>query len=72
MAPMPNASQKEPRLDGPMFIRLEKREKSMVTRSNMARPRTANSAAIARLNQGEELIVPKVPVVRMTTRPSTP
>ena len=33
---------------------------------------TTNSAAIARLNHGDALMVPNVPAVRITTRPSTP
>jgi hypothetical protein len=72
MAPMPNASRKVPRLSCANVIRLDRREKSTVTTSNIARPSTTNSAAIARLNQGDELIVPNVPAVRMTMRPSAP
>ena len=70
-APMPNARPKEPRLP-PVPNPAEKREKSMVKRSNIARPSTTNNAAMPALNQGEELIVPKLPAVRMTTVPSTP
>ena len=55
-----------------MRTRLEKREKSIVMTSNIARPSTTNSTAMPALNQGDELIVPNVPAVRMTTRPSTP
>ena len=51
---------------------LENLERSMVMRSNIASPSTMNNSAIARLNHGDELIVPKVPAVRITTSPSTP
>ena len=46
---------------------LEKREKSIAMTSNIARPSTTNSSAIPTLNQGDELIVPNVPAVRITT-----
>ena len=44
----------------------------MMITSNIARPSTTNSTAMPRLNHGDALMVPKVPAVRMTTRPSTP
>src|SRR5437764_6709687 len=72
MAPMLNASQKVPRLSGPNRIRLDHREKSSDTTSNIARPSTTNSTAIATLNQADELIAPNVPAVKITTNPSTP
>ena len=71
-APMPNARRKVPRLSSPKRMRLDHREKSSVITSNIASASTTNSAAIARLNQGDALIAPNVPAVRMTTRPSTP
>ena len=70
--PMPNASRNEPRPEAPPARRLWKREKSIVMTSNIASVSTMKSAAMPRLNQGEALIVPKVPAVRITTRPSTP
>ena len=70
--PMPNASRNEPRPGDPSAMRPWKREKSIVTTSNIARVSTTKSSAMPRLNQGEELMVPKVPAVRITTRPSTP
>ena len=47
------------------------RSRSTMT-SNIARPSNTKSTAMAILNQGDALIVPNVPAVRMTTRPSTP
>ena len=68
-APIVNATANVPRRVG-RCMPLEKREKSMLTTSNIASPSTTNSMAIAALNQGEALIVPKVPAVRITTSPS--
>ena len=71
--PSAKATRNDPLPPGPpRFTALWKREKSMVTMSNMARPRTTNSAAIARLNHGDALIVPNVPAVRMTASPRPP
>ena len=72
MAPMPKASASEPRFAPPVPTDAEKREKSIVKTSNMASARATKTSAIARLNQGEALMVPNVPAVRMTTTPSTP
>ncbi len=69
---MPNASASEPRLPPPVPSDEENREKSMVNTSNIASASTAKTSAIATLNQGEELMVPKVPAVRITITPSTP
>ena len=69
---MPNATGREPAPCGPPVNRLWKREKSMARRSNIASASTTKSSAMPRLNQGDALIVPKVPAVRMTTSPSTP
>ena len=44
----------------------------MVITSNMAKARTANTTAMATLNQGEALIVPNVLVVVMTMTPRMP
>ena len=44
----------------------------MDTTSNIASPSTTNSPAMLKLNQGDELIVPNVPAVRMTTKPRVP
>ena len=70
-APMLNASTNVPECAAGLK-RLERLEKSIMMTSNIASPRTMNSAAIARLNHGDELIVPNVPAVRTTTRPRTP
>jgi hypothetical protein len=40
--------------------------------SNIASASTTNTAAMARLNHGEALMVPKVPAVSTTISPSTP
>jgi hypothetical protein len=69
--PIPKASRNEPRLP-PAPMRDWNREKSMVITSNIASARNTKSTAMPRLNQGEALIVPKVPAVRITTSPSTP
>ena len=61
-----------PRLESPALMPLEKREKSIAMTSNIASASTTNSTAMPRLNQGDALIVPNVPAVRITTRPSTP
>ena len=70
--PMPNASKNEPLPEDSPANRLWKREKSMVKTSNIASASAMKSRAMPRLNQGEALIVPKVPADRITTRPSTP
>ena len=49
-----------------------KREKSIVSTSNIASASTTKTIAIARLNHGEALIVPNVLAVVMTMTPSTP
>ena len=72
MAPMLNASHSVPRPVSPRRRPLLKRVKSTMITSNIARPSTTKSAAMPRLNQGDALIVPKVPAVRMTITPSTP
>ena len=70
-APMLKASAKLPLLDEvprlPAYW-----EKSICSTSNIASARTKKRTAIPRLNQGDELIVPKVPAVRITTRPIAP
>ena len=71
-APIPNATRNDPLSVRPIVSFDCQREKSMASTSNIASPSTTNSAAMAKLNQGEELIVPKVPAVRMTTRPRMP
>ena len=71
-APMPNATTNDPARLVPAANRACSREKSMARTSNIASPRTTNSAAIPTLNQGDELIVPNEPAVRMTPSPSTP
>ena len=70
--PIANARTNDPRPASPNRKLLEKREKSIVITSNIASASATNSTAIPRLNQGEALIVPNVPAVRMTIRPSTP
>ena len=44
----------------------------MVKTSNMASASRTKTTAMATLNQGDALIVPNVPAVKMTMRPSTP
>jgi hypothetical protein len=51
---------------------LEKREKSIVMTSNIASASTTNNTKMPRLNQGDALIVPNVPAVRITIKPRTP
>ena len=69
---MVNASATLPRLALPGWNAVEKREKSISSTSNIARPSTTNSTAMPTLNQGDALMVPKVPAVRITISPSTP
>ena len=71
-APMPNATRNDPAWGEEAANRDCSREKSMARTSNIASPRTTNSAAIPTLNHGDELIVPNEPAVRMTTSPRTP
>ena len=72
IAPMLKARIRVPRLWSCARNPLEKREKSITSRSNIARPRTMKRAAIPRLNHGDELMVPNVPAVKMTMSPRTP
>ena len=51
---------------------VDRLEKSMMSTSNMASASTTKRIAMPRLNHGDELMVPNVPAVRMTMRPSTP
>ena len=55
-----------------MLMRVVKRVKSIAMTSNMANVSAMKTTAIPRLNQGDALIVPNVPLVRTTMRPSTP
>ena len=71
IAPIENAITNVP-VPAPGEKREPKLEKSIISTSNIARPSTMKMAAMTRLNQGEALIVPNVPAVRMTTRPRTP
>ena len=60
-APITNARPNVPRLVG-FCIPLEKREKSMSITSNIARPESDEQRRrCARLNHGDELMVPNVP-----------
>src|ERR1700730_4248379 len=72
MPPIVNATSSVPRLESLTVNPLENREKSITMTSNIASDSTTNSTAMPALNQGDELMVPNVPAVRMTTRPSTP
>ncbi len=72
MPPIVNATSRVPRLESLTVNPLENREKSITMTSNIASDSATNSAAMPPLNQGDELIVPNVPAVRMTTRPRTP
>ena len=69
---MPNATTNDPPWLVPVVNRDCSREKSMASTSNIASPRTTNSAAIPTLNQGDALMVPNEPAVRMTTSPRMP
>ena len=69
MAPMVNASHNVPRPVSPRRRPLRNRVKSTMITSNIARPSTTKSAAMPRLNHGDELIAPNVPAVRMTITP---
>ena len=70
-APMVNASITLPRWPPPAKC-VEYFEKSMNRTSNIARPSTTKRTAMPRLNHGDELIVPNVPAVRITTSPRMP
>ena len=70
--PMLNARRKLPRPAPPMLNRFENLEKSIVITSNIASASTTKIAAMPMLNQGDALMVPNVPAVRMTMRPRTP
>ncbi len=70
---MPKASARVPRL--PELARSSlpwSLEKSMWTRSNIARASTTKSTAMPTLNQIVLLIAPKVAAVSVTVRPITP
>ena len=71
-APITNATTNVPRDDSATLRPLEKREKSIVMTSNIASESATNSTKMPRLNQGDALIVPNVPAVRITITPSTP
>ena len=71
-APSVKASRNVPRFASATWNRDENREKSISMTSNIASARSTKTMAMARLNQGDELMVPKVPAVRMTISPSTP
>jgi hypothetical protein len=69
---MKNASDRLPRFDGSTGPPRISVDASIVMTSNIASPRTTNSAAIPALNHGDELMVPNVPAVTTTIPPITP